>query len=46
MMYITYKFANFKEMSNDGKGNIVFENDLSMIQPYPSYIDVKIKSTI
>lgn len=42
MMYITYIFSNFKERSNDGKGNIVFENDLSVIQDYPDYIDVKI----
>ncbi len=41
MMYITYKFANFKELSNDGKGNIVFENDLTQIQKFPPYIDIK-----
>jgi len=42
MMYVSYKFSNFKELSSDGKGNIVFENDLSMIQPFPPYIDIKI----
>ena len=41
MMYVTYKFANFKEISNDGKGNIVFENDLTQIQKFPPYIDIK-----
>ena len=41
LMYATYKFSNFKEISNDGKGNITFENDLSIIQKYPSYIKVK-----
>jgi FkbH-like protein len=42
MMYVSYKFSNFKEVSNDGEGNILFENDLSMIQPFPPYIDVQI----
>ena len=42
MMYVSYKFSNFKEVSSDGEGNITFENDLSMIQPFPPYIDVKI----
>jgi FkbH-like protein len=42
MMYVSYKFANFKEVSKDDEGNILFENDLSMIQPFPHYIDVKI----
>jgi FkbH-like protein len=41
-MYIGYKFANFKELSSDEEGHILFENDLSMIQPFPPYIDVKI----
>ncbi|MCP5052451.1 MAG: HAD-IIIC family phosphatase [bacterium] len=41
-MYIGYKFANFKEVSSDEDGNIIFENDLSMIQPFPPYIDIKI----
>lgn len=38
VMYISYKFANFKERTNDGNGNIVFENDLTMIPKFPSYI--------
>jgi FkbH-like protein len=42
MMYVSYKFANFKEVSSDEDGNILFENDLSMIQPFPPYIDIKI----
>ncbi|NIO80988.1 MAG: HAD-IIIC family phosphatase [Candidatus Aminicenantes bacterium] len=41
-MYISYKFANFKEVSSDDEGNVLFESDLSMIQPFPPYIDVKI----
>jgi len=43
MMYISYKFANFKEISSDSDENIIFENDLTIIQKYPSYIDVIIK---
>ncbi|KAA6447675.1 HAD-IIIC family phosphatase [Bacillus swezeyi] len=41
MMYITYKFANFKEVTADADGYILFENDLTRIQPYPPYVDVK-----
>ncbi len=39
MMYITFKFAGFKEISNE-KGEIILENDLSRIQQYPEYIKV------
>lgn len=42
MMYVSYKFANFKEASTDEEGNILLENDLTMIQPFPPYIDIKI----
>lgn len=42
MMFVSYKFANFKEVNTDEEGNILFENDLSMVQPFPPYIDVKI----
>jgi hypothetical protein len=42
MMYVAYKFANFKQISSDADGHIVFESDLSMIQKFPPYIDVKI----
>lgn len=42
MMYITYKFSNFVESANDGKGNIEFSNDLTQIQPFPPYIEVRI----
>ena len=41
MMYVTYRFANFKEVSNDGNGNILFENDLKQIQPFPPYIKLQ-----
>ncbi|OQP61081.1 hypothetical protein A3860_05015 [Niastella vici] len=42
MMYVTYKFCNFYEISNDGTGNIVFENELLQIPEYPDYIDLRI----
>ncbi|MBA2213308.1 HAD-IIIC family phosphatase [Sellimonas intestinalis] len=38
VMYVSYKFSNFKERSNDGNGNILFENDLSIIPKIPKYI--------
>ncbi len=44
MMYITYKFANFKEVDTREDGSILMENDLSVIQPFPKYIDIKIIS--
>lgn len=40
MMYITFKFANFKELKADNSGSIILENDLSMIQKFPSYVKV------
>jgi FkbH-like protein len=40
-MYVTYRFANFREITNDGNGNIKFENDLSQIQKLPPYISIK-----
>ncbi len=39
MMYITYKFGGFKEVEKVDN-LIVFENDLSYIQPFPDYIKV------
>lgn len=42
-MYISYKFDNFKEVSSDEEGNVLFENDLSIIKPFPPYIDVIIR---
>ncbi|HEX6292105.1 MAG TPA: HAD-IIIC family phosphatase [Herpetosiphonaceae bacterium] len=41
MMYVTYKFNGFKEISSEGK-RIVFEADLDRIPPFPSYVDVRI----
>lgn len=44
MMYITYKFANFQEVSKNTDGSLVMENDLSIIQPFPKHIDIAINS--
>ncbi len=41
MMYITYKFAGFKEVGENGNF-VVFENDLSQIQPMPEYAEIKV----
>ena len=39
MMYVTYKFAGFKEISK-AHGTITFEADLSQIQSFPDYVQV------
>ncbi len=41
MMYVTYKFGGFAEIEKQGD-LILFENDLSQIQPLPDYVDVQI----
>ena len=41
MMHITYKFAGFREISNDGKASVL-ENDLARTQEFPAYITVKV----
>jgi len=41
MMYVTYKFSGFKEVLEEGN-KVVFENDLSMVQPFPDYVKVQI----
>jgi FkbH-like protein len=44
LMYITYKFAGFKEIVQ--KDNIiVFEGDLSRIQPNPEYVKISIDAS-
>lgn len=42
MMYITYKFAGFKEADKDGE-LVILENDLSVIPPYPEYVKLIFK---
>jgi len=43
MTYITFKFANFKKAESEAADNMVLENDLSIMQDFPSYIDVIIR---
>jgi FkbH-like protein len=40
MMYATFKFANFREAQTGESGTKLFENDLSVIQGFPPYINV------
>jgi len=40
MMYVTYKFAGFKEIE-ESNSCTVLENDLSQIQPFPKYITIQ-----
>jgi len=42
MMYVTFKFANFKEIEDDCSGMIVMENDLEAIQSFPPYVNITI----
>ena len=41
MMYATYKFGGFREVGQTGD-LIIFEHDLSKIQNFPAYVDVRI----
>jgi len=41
MMYITLKFSNFTEIGSGPGGNVIFENDLSLIQKIPHYIKLR-----
>lgn len=40
MMYVTYRFAGFKEVQQTGKGKVL-EHDLSHIQPFPYYFNLE-----
>jgi FkbH-like protein len=42
VMYVSYKFANFRELEHDPDGNILLENDLSVIQNYPHHVEITI----
>jgi len=43
MMYVTFKFANFREVMTDSGGTIVMENDLDTIQEFPQYVNLTIR---
>lgn len=40
IMYVTYRFAGFREIENDGRGNIVLESDVTLNAPIPRHIDI------
>jgi len=40
LMFVTFKFANFKAVSAGNEENMVLENDLSAIKEIPPYIRV------
>lgn len=44
VMFVTYKFANFKEINSNSGNCILFENDLSQIPQFPPFMEVKILS--
>ncbi|NWF60100.1 MAG: HAD-IIIC family phosphatase [Fischerella sp.] len=41
MMYISYKFAGFKEIDKNGD-SVILENDLTRIQDVPSYVTFQV----
>jgi FkbH-like protein len=42
MMYMTYKFANFREKTQSGDAKrVVLENDLSQTQEFPNYMVIR-----
>lgn len=41
MMYMSYKFAHFQEINNDGH-LILFNNDLSATQQFPEFVKVNV----
>lgn len=45
MMYATYKFAGFKEYSVEGN-KVFFEHNLSNIQDFPKYVQLKTPETV
>lgn len=40
MMYITYRFAGFREYTKTSDGLLLLKNDLSAIPPFPAYLTV------
>jgi len=45
-MYITFKMSNFKEAGDNSMDDIVLENDLSFIPPYPPYLELSVPNSI
>ncbi len=42
MMYVTYKFAGFRELEKNGDRSLM-ENDLSQIQGFPPYMQIDVE---
>lgn len=45
MMYVTYKFAGFREVQKTARG-VLLEHDLTTIAPYPAYVQLAIGNAI
>ncbi len=45
-MYITFKMSYFKETRSNPVGDSVLENDLSVIPPYPPYLELSVPDYI
>jgi len=43
MMYVTFKFAGFREVMTDRSGTMVMENDQDTIQEFPPHITITIQ---
>jgi hypothetical protein len=43
MMYVTFKFAGFREVMTDRSGTMVMENDQDTIQEFPPYVNLTIR---
>jgi len=43
MMYMTYRFANFKEYRREGD-LVILRNDLDVIGDFPGYVQVHYKN--
>jgi FkbH-like protein len=43
VMFVTFKFADFKDVSWDESGTLLLENELTAIQEFPPYVHVTVK---
>jgi FkbH-like protein len=40
MMFVSYRFANFKEIHTEADGTLVMEGTLDFIPPFPPYLEI------
>lgn len=45
LMYVTYKFAGFRENGKLNNGGVILEHELENLPPYPSYIKLQTPET-